>query len=100
MLYIYTFGWLSNNQPQHIPYLYNYHKSAFFKGNSPKIANMAEVQIYNDKISVGSVVSTVLVSDDDPEDANNLTLTLESSSNGGAAYFDIRHVAGSCNYSD
>ena len=53
------------------------------------MSGLSDVTFYNDAVTVGMVMKTVTLTDADPEDVANLSLTIQSIDNGGTTYFEI-----------
>ncbi|CAC5377748.1 FAT4 [Mytilus coruscus] len=69
-------------------------KSWLTPSNAPVVTGFTNITLYNDEISVGDTVNIITTSDDDLEDVNNLTLTINSTDNSGQNYFEIYSSTG------
>ncbi|CAG2199308.1 unnamed protein product [Mytilus edulis] len=69
-------------------------KSWLTPSNAPVVTGFTNITLYNDEISVGDTVNTITASDNDLEDVNNLTLTINSTDNNGQNYFEIHSSTG------
>ncbi|VDI04803.1 Hypothetical predicted protein [Mytilus galloprovincialis] len=64
-------------------------RSYYTESERPDMSGVGTVTLYNDAVSVGDVLATITTSDNDPEDAGSLTLTIESATNSGTSYFEF-----------
>ncbi|XP_063447858.1 uncharacterized protein LOC134727406 [Mytilus trossulus] len=64
-------------------------RSYYTESERPDMSGVGTVTLYNDAVTVGVVLATITTSDNDPEDAGSLTLTIESATNSGTNYFEF-----------